>query len=167
MESVVRALVVYVLLLALFRMAGKRTLAHTTTFDLVLLLIISEAISNGLTGSDYSITNAALIVVTLILADIGLSLMKRRSPRLEALIDGLPLLLFRDGRPVGEHMARERVDMEDILAAARERQGIGRVEDIGEAILERSGEISVIPQRRPGRDGPRPSDAGEVRPRTS
>jgi uncharacterized membrane protein YcaP (DUF421 family) len=162
MESVVRALVVYVLLLVLFRMAGKRTLAHTTTFDLVLLLIISEAISNGLTGSDYSITNAALIVVTLILADIGLSLMKRRSPRLEALIDGLPLLLFRDGRPIGEHMARERVDMEDILAAARERQGIGRAEDIDEAILERSGEISVIPQR-PERGRPKPRDTGEKR----
>jgi uncharacterized membrane protein YcaP (DUF421 family) len=157
MESVVRALVVYVLLLALFRVAGKRTLANTTSFDLVLLLIISEAIQNGLTGSDYSITNAVLIVVTLILADIGLSLVKRRSPRLEALIDGLPLLLFRDGRPIDEPMARERVDMDDILAAARERHGIGRVEDIGEAILERSGEISVIPrlpqsgERRPSR----------------
>jgi uncharacterized membrane protein YcaP (DUF421 family) len=147
MESIARALVVYVLLLALFRIAGKRTLAHTTTFDLVLLLIISEAISNGLTGTDYSLTNAALIVITLILADIALSLMKRQSPRLESLIDGLPLVLFRDGRPVTEHMARERVDMEDILAAARERQGIARVEDIGEAVLERSGEISVIPRR--------------------
>jgi uncharacterized membrane protein YcaP (DUF421 family) len=101
--------------------------------------------------------------VTLILADIGLSLMKRRSPRLEALIDGLPLLLFRDGRPIGEHMARERVDMEDILAAARERQGIGRVEDIGEAILERSGEISVVPQRLE-HEGPRPSDPSGIRP---
>jgi uncharacterized membrane protein YcaP (DUF421 family) len=163
MESVVRALVVYVLLLVFFRVAGKRTLAHTTSFDLVLLLIISEAISNGLTGTDYSITNAALIVITLILADIGLSLVKRQSPRLEALIDGLPLVLFRGGRPIGEHMARERVDMEDILAAARERQGIAQVGDIGEAILERSGEISVIPQR-PERDGPRPSGAGGTRP---
>ncbi len=89
----------YVLLLAVFRMAGKRTLAHTTTFDLVLLLIISEAVSNGLTGSDYSITNAALIVVTLILADIGLSRMKRRSPHLEALIDGLPLERRELGHP--------------------------------------------------------------------
>jgi uncharacterized membrane protein YcaP (DUF421 family) len=163
MESVVRALVVYVLLMALFRVAGKRTLAHTTSFDLVLLLIISEAISNGLTGTDYSITNAALIVITLVLADIGLSLVKRQSPRLEALIDGRPLVLFRRGRPIEEHMVRERVDMEDILAAARERQGIAGVEDIGEAILERSGEISVIPKS-PRRGGPTPSDAGEMRP---
>ena len=96
----------------------------------MLLLIISEAISNGLSGYDYSITNAALIVVTLILADIGLSLMKRRSPRLEALIDGRAPPPLPGRAAVGEHMARERVDMEDILAAARERQGIGRVEDI-------------------------------------
>jgi uncharacterized membrane protein YcaP (DUF421 family) len=106
-----------------------------------------RAISNGLTGTDYSITNAALVVITLILADIGLSVMKRRSPRLEALFDGLPLVLFRDGKPVAEHMERERVDMDDILAAARERQGIARVEDIGEAILERSGAISVVPRQ--------------------
>jgi uncharacterized membrane protein YcaP (DUF421 family) len=161
MESVVRALVVYVLLLALFRIAGKRTLAHTTSFDLVLLLIISEAISNGLTGTDYSITNAALIVITLILADIGLSLVKRQSPRVEALIDGLPLVLLRGGKPVQEHMVRERVDMDDILAAARERQGLARPEDIGEAILERSGEISVIPRRD---TGPRPSGPDATRP---
>jgi uncharacterized membrane protein YcaP (DUF421 family) len=151
MDSVVRALLVYVLLLALFRVAGKRTLAHTTTFDLVLVLIISEAISNALVGSDYSFTNAALIVTTLILADIGLSLLKRQAPRLEALIDGLPLVLLRDGEPYAAHMSRERVGLDDILAAARERQGIARLEDIQEAVLERSGEISVIPRPPRGR----------------
>jgi uncharacterized membrane protein YcaP (DUF421 family) len=160
MESVVRAGIVYILLLGLFRVAGKRTLAHTTTFDLVLLLIISEAIQNGLVGNDYSLTNAAVIVFTLVLLDIGLSLVKRRSPRLEALIDGVPLVLFRNGKPRDEDMARERVDMDDILAAARERHGVARVEDIEEAILERSGEISVIPRRHgptpPGRETPRP-----------
>ena len=126
---------------------GQRTPADTTTFDLVLLLIISEAIQNGLVGNDYSLTNAALIVFTLVLLDIGLSLIKQRSPRLEALIDGVPLVLFRKGKPRHEDMARERVDMDDILAAARERHGVARVEDIDEAVLERSGEISVIPRR--------------------
>jgi uncharacterized membrane protein YcaP (DUF421 family) len=150
MDSISRALVVYVLLLVLFRVAGKRTLANTTTFDLVLVLIISEAISNVLVGTDYSFTNAALIVTTLILADIGLSFVKRQAPRVEALIDGVPLVLYRNGRPLTAHMARERVGLDDILAAARERQGVSRLEDIEEAILERSGEISVIPRRRRG-----------------
>jgi uncharacterized membrane protein YcaP (DUF421 family) len=150
MDSIVRALVVYVLLLVLFRVAGKRTLAHTTTFDLVLVLIISEAISNVLVGTDYSFTNAALVVTTLILADIGLSFVKRQAPRVEALIDGMPLVLYRNGRPLTAHMARERVGLDDILAAARERQGVSRLEDIDEATLERSGEISVIPRRRRG-----------------
>jgi uncharacterized membrane protein YcaP (DUF421 family) len=161
MDSVARAVLVYVLLLALFRVAGKRTLAHTTTFDLVLVLIISEAISNALVGNDYSITNAVLIVTTLILADIGLSLLKQRVPRLEALIDGLPLILLRNGQPKRAHMAQERVDLEDILAAARERQGVGRLEDIEEAILERSGEISVIPRRAAA---PHPTPGGTARP---
>jgi uncharacterized membrane protein YcaP (DUF421 family) len=153
MDSIVRALLVYVLLLVLFRVAGKRTLAHTTTFDLVLVLIISEAISNVLVGTDYSFTNAALVVITLILADIGLSFVKRHAPRVEVLIDGLPLVLYRDGRPHTAHMARERVGLDDILAAARERQGVSRLEDIDEAFLERSGEISVIPRRRQGSRG--------------
>jgi uncharacterized membrane protein YcaP (DUF421 family) len=147
MDSVARAVLVYVLLLGLFRVAGKRTLAHTTSFDLVLVLIISEAISNALVGEDYSLTNAGLIVTTLILMDVGLSLLKRQAPRLEKLIDGVPLVLFREGRPQRAPMAWERVDVEDILAAARERQGVKRLEDIEEAILERSGEISVIPRR--------------------
>ncbi|HWC03014.1 MAG TPA: YetF domain-containing protein [Methylomirabilota bacterium] len=153
MDSVVRAVLVYALLLGLFRSAGKRTLAHTTTFDLVLVLIISEAISTALGGDDYSLTNAAIIVVTLILLDIALSVVKRQSPRVEALIDGLPLVLFQDGRPRAEHMARERLDIDDILAAARERHGVTRVEDIEEAILERSGEISVILRNRPSSKG--------------
>jgi uncharacterized membrane protein YcaP (DUF421 family) len=114
----------------------------------VLVLIISEAISNVLVGTDYSFTNAALIVTTLVLADIGLSLIKRRAPRVEALIDGHPLVLFRDGRPNATHMTWERVGLDDILAAARERQGVSRLEDIEEAVLERSGEISVIPRRK-------------------
>jgi uncharacterized membrane protein YcaP (DUF421 family) len=71
----------------------------------------------------------------------------------EALIDGLPLVLFQDGRPRAEHMARERLDIDDILAAARERHGVTRVEDIEEAILERSGEISVILRNRPSSKG--------------
>jgi uncharacterized membrane protein YcaP (DUF421 family) len=150
MDSVVRALLVYVLLLVLFRVSGKRTLAHTTTFDLVLVLIISEAISNVLVGTDYSFTNAALVVTTLILTDIGLSFVKRHAPRVEALLDGMPLVLYRNGRPDTTHMARERVGLDDILAAARERQGLSRLEDVDEAILERSGEISVIPRRHRG-----------------
>jgi uncharacterized membrane protein YcaP (DUF421 family) len=148
MDSVLRAIFVYLLLLVLFRMAGKRTLAHMSTFDLVLLLIISESIQNALLGRDESLTNATLVVVTLVLLDIALSLLKYRSRRAEKLIDGLPLVLVRDGQPEWDHMKRERVDLDDIVAAGRERQGVGRLEDIRHAVLERNGEISVMPTAR-------------------
>ncbi|MBL1685893.1 DUF421 domain-containing protein, partial [Klebsiella pneumoniae] len=91
MDSVIQALAVYGFLLVLFRMAGKRSLAQITTFDFVLLLIISESIQNALVGQDYSLTHAALLVMTLVGVDIGLSLLKQRSPRIERLLDDVPL----------------------------------------------------------------------------
>ncbi|HEX5815203.1 MAG TPA: hypothetical protein VF010_07730, partial [Methylomirabilota bacterium] len=76
MESVLRALAIYAVLLVLFRITGKRSLGQITTFDFILLLIISEAIQNGLVGDSYSITNAFVLVTTLVLVDVGLSLVK-------------------------------------------------------------------------------------------
>lgn len=79
MESVLRAAAMYVGLLIIMRIAGKRSLAQITTFDFVLLLIISEATQNAMLGQDFSLTNAFIVIITLVTLDIGLSLLKRRS----------------------------------------------------------------------------------------
>ena len=95
MESVLRGAAVYVFLLVLFRIAGQRTLSDLTTFDFVLLLIISEAIQQALIDSDNSMTHAFLIVLTLVALNIGVSLWKQRSPRVDRLIEGDKILEVR------------------------------------------------------------------------
>jgi len=156
MELVIRCLVLYVLIWFFFRIAGKRALRDMTAFDFVLLLIISECTQQGLIGKDYSITGAATVVATLLGADILLSLLKQRFEKLERGIDCVPVILIEAGRVHPDRMRKERVDEADIMAAARQSQGIGRLEDIDYAILEVSGGLSIIPrergQRRPGRD---------------
>lgn len=146
METVLRAVVVYLLLLIVFRLSGKRSLAQITSFDFVLLLIIGEAVQQGLLGEDFSLTSALLIVVTLVGMDIGISLIKQRSPWIDKIVDSVPLVLVEEGNLYQERMQKARVDVEDILAAARETQGLERLDQIKYAILERSGGISVIPQ---------------------
>ncbi len=131
----------------IFRIAGRRTLAEMTSFDFVLLLIVSEATQQGLLGNDFSLTNAFLVILTLIGLDVTLSLWKQRSPRVEKLLDGVPMVIVEDGRPLKDRMDKARIDEEDILTAARELQGLARMDQIQYAVLERSGGISVIPKQ--------------------
>ena len=145
MDAVVRGLMVYLFLLILFRIAGRRTLGNITNFDFVLLLIISEATQNAMIGNDYSVTNGFLVILTLVGLDILFSFMKQRFPTMERYVDGLPLVLVNQGRPQKELMNRARVDEQDILASAREKHGLERMEQIKYAILETNGMISIIP----------------------
>lgn len=87
------------------------------------------------------------MILTLLSADIGLSLWKQRSPRVDKLLEGMPLVIVEHGRPLHDRMERERVDVQDVLQAARARHGLERLEEVKFAILERNGEISIIPRR--------------------
>jgi len=150
MESVLRAAVIYIGLLVIMRFAGKRSLAQITTFDFVLLLIIGEASQQALLGQDFSVTNALLVVITLVMLDIGLSLVKRRSKTLDKLLEDVPLVIVEDGLVLKERMAKARVDEQDVLTAARHLHGIERLDQIRYAVLERSGGISIIPKQGKG-----------------
>ena len=146
MDSIFRGIVVYAFLLIVFRIAGKRTLSQTTTFDLVLLLIISETTQQAMVDNDHSVTNGFLLIFTLIGLTILLSLLKQRFPKLDTLLEGTPLILVDRGKVLKERMDKSRVDEKEILAAARLTQGLGRMDQIQYAILERNGEISIIPK---------------------
>jgi uncharacterized membrane protein YcaP (DUF421 family) len=147
MDLVTRGIAVYLFLLLIFRISGKRSLRNVTTFDFVLLLIIAETTQQALVGDDASITGAFLLIVLLVGADVLLSLLKRWSPRVDRLLEGQPLVILRAGVPLSARMHMERVDKEDILSAARETRGIDRLEDIERAVLERNGGISIMPRR--------------------
>ncbi|MEX5218768.1 MAG: DUF421 domain-containing protein [Nitrospira sp.] len=146
MDAILRALAVYVFLLLMFRIAGRRTLSEMTSFDFVLLLIISEATQNAMIGNDYSMVNGMLVITTLVGLDILFTNWKHRSAFIERWLDGLPLVLVENGRPLEALMDRARVDREDILAVARETQGLERMDQIKYAVLEVGGGISIIPK---------------------
>lgn len=144
-SSIMRAAAVYLVLLVIFRVAGKRTLNDMTTFDLVLLLIMSEAVQQALVDTDNSMTNAFLLVTTLVGIDILLSVLKHRFPSLGRAMEGRPVVLVRDGRLLEHAAAKERVDEEDVLSAARCLHGLEHMGQIKHAVLETGGKISIIP----------------------
>ncbi|VVN80786.1 DUF421 domain-containing protein [Pseudomonas fluorescens] len=144
MDSVWRAVAIYLALMVLFKIAGRRSLADLTTFDFLLLLIIGEATQQALLGDDFSLTNALLVIITLIAVDVGLSLLKLRSPRTARLIDGGPTIIVENGQLLRERMRKARLVEADILEAARFSQGLETIEQIKFAIIERNGKISII-----------------------
>ena len=146
MESVLRAAAVYAFLLVLFRITGRRALSEITTFDFVLLLVIGEATQQALLGDDFSVINAFVVIATLVLIDILLSLFKERSPKVGRFLDGVPLIVVEYGKPLTERLRKARLTEEDILEAARQSQGLERLEQIRFAVLEKNGQISVIPE---------------------
>ncbi|HET9447121.1 MAG TPA: YetF domain-containing protein [Steroidobacteraceae bacterium] len=146
MDSVIRPALVYLFLLLLLRLTGKRTLAQITTFDFVLLLIISEATQQALIGEDNSMINGAVVVGTLIGLNILMSVLKQRSKFIDRLLDDIPLVIVADGKPLKDRMDKSRVDEDDVLDAARETHGLERMDQIRHAILERDGKISIIPR---------------------
>jgi uncharacterized membrane protein YcaP (DUF421 family) len=146
MESVIRAAIVYVVLMLLFRIAGKRSLAEVTSFDLVLLLIISEATQQAMIDNDNSMTNALLLVSTLIGMNILLSIVTKRWKFVDKLVEDVPLVILKNGEPLRERMRKERIDEDDILEAARASEGLERLDQIKFAILERTGHITIVPK---------------------
>lgn len=148
MDSVIRGLSIYIILLIATRLSGRRTMAQMTPFDFVLLLIIAETTQQALLGDDFSISNAVVLILTLFVTDVLLAWVKSWSPRVESLLDGNPTVLISEGRIDPEAMQRARVSVEDVLQSAREQQGLKAMDDIDAAVLEVSGGISIIPKQK-------------------
>jgi uncharacterized membrane protein YcaP (DUF421 family) len=149
MDTVLRTLAIYLFLLVLFRLVGKRTLSDLSTLDFILLLIVGEATQNALIGEDYSLVTGMTVILTLVMLDLGLSIAKRRSKVVEKVVDGTPLVLVEHGRMLHDHMKRTQVTQDDILQSARLAHGIERMEQIKFAVLESSGGISIVPGAAP------------------
>ena len=146
MGSILRGLAVYFFLLILFRVLGKRSLSQITTFDAVLLLIISEAIQQALIDNDNSMTNAFLLVTTLLAMNHIMQLITVRSQAADKVFNDVPLLLIEDGRVLQDRLKKIRVSEDDILEQGREMFGLERMEQIKYAVLERGDHITVIPK---------------------
>lgn len=147
MDGVIRVAVLYGFLTLLFRLVGRRTLSEATTFDLLLVLIISETTQQAMVGEDHSLTHAFVLIATLVGCDLVLSVLKYRFPRLDRIMEGAPIVLVESGKPLPERMKAVRVDVDDILEAARASRGLERLDQIKFAVMERTGEITIIPRR--------------------
>lgn len=145
MNAVVRGIAVYLFVFVIFRLLGKRNLAEITTFDFVLLLIISETTTDALIGQDYSLLACFIMVCTLVGVDFLLSKMKGKFRWFQTVADGAPLVIVDRGRPLKQRMMNSKVDDEDVLEAARINHGLEKMEDIKYAVLEKDGNISIIP----------------------
>ncbi|KPH05865.1 DUF421 domain-containing protein (plasmid) [Rhizobium acidisoli] len=149
MDAVLRGLAIYFTLLVIIRLSGRRTLAQMTPFDLVIVLVISETTQQAMLGDDFSITNAVILILTLFTTDIGLSYVKRWWPPAAHIVDGVPTVLVADGVYDERALKGSRLQKEDVMEAARSQEGIESVTEIKFAILEVSGNISIIKKQKP------------------
>ena len=143
MDIVLRAIVVFGFLLVLTRVIGRRELSSLQPFDLILLIILGDAVQQGLTQDDYSLTGSLLAVGTIAVLQVFVSWISYRFPRTRPIIEGVPIVVIQDGEPIEDNLKRERLDIDEIAEAARE-QGIAHLADVKWAVLETTGKISFI-----------------------
>jgi len=139
-----RTALVYVGLFIGLRLMGKRELGQMTVFDLIVILLIANAVQNAMTGPDFSVQGGLLAAAVLLAGNYVVSLIPLRGRRWGRLLGGSPTVLIQDGRFVDPHLRRERVDRDDVEMAMREH-GIDSVKDVRLAVLEVDGSISVVP----------------------
>ncbi|WP_449447128.1 DUF421 domain-containing protein [Thermomonas brevis] len=144
---VLRSTAIYVLVMALVRVSGKRAVGQFTPFDLVLLILIGNAVQNGINGGDNSLTGAAIMAVTLIVLNYVVALLTSRYRRFERMVEGEPVVLARDGKLFPQVLRRELVSNEDFAEALRVN-GVEQVEEVGLAMLETNGHITVLAKRK-------------------
>jgi uncharacterized membrane protein YcaP (DUF421 family) len=151
MEIVIRATVLYFFLWMLTRGLGKRELAEMTAFELLLLMVVGDLIQQGVTQEDMSVTGAILAVGTIGMWILVFSYLGFRFRPARKLIEGVPIVVVKDGRPVEPALRLERVVLEELLESAR-NQGIANLRDIELAILEPSGQFSFLERNKGGGD---------------
>lgn len=143
MDIVLRAVAVFFFLYVLMRVIGRRELSTLEPFDLILLVILGDAVQQGLTQDDYSLTGSLLAVGTIAILQLSTSFLNFHFPRLRPILNGEPIVVVQDGKPIARNLQRERVTVEDLLSAAR-RQNMAKLDDVAWAVMETSGEITFI-----------------------
>ena len=144
LDIILRTVAVYLVILIGLRLAGKRELGQMTIFDLVVLLLIANAVQNAMVGPDTSLLGGLLAAVILLFLNAVIARLRLRSPLLRRLVEGTPTLLVLRGEPISEHLRREGIDQETLEAALREH-GVNDLIDVEIAVLEIDGSISVVP----------------------
>ena len=143
-DIVIRTLVIYLIVLIGLRLSGKREIGQMTVFDLVVLLLIANAVQNAMVGPDTSLVGGILAAAVLLLTNMLVAHLRLKSPRLRHLVEGSATLLVLHGELIPEHMRHEGLDEETLLTAVREH-GVANLSDVEMAVLEIDGSISIVP----------------------
>jgi uncharacterized membrane protein YcaP (DUF421 family) len=143
MDLVFRAIFLFFFVFLLTRVVGKRELSSLEPFDLILLIVLGDAIQQGLTQDDYSVTGAMLVVSTIAVLQVAISFVGFRFRFLRRVLEGEPVVILQDGKLIDRNLKRERLTQEEVAAEARQQQ-IESLEDVRWAVLETNGSISFI-----------------------
>ena len=143
MDIVLRSIIVFCFLLLLTRIIGRRELSSLQPFDLILIIILGDAVQQGLTQDDYSLTGAFLAIGTIAVLQVFVSWLGFRFPRARPVLEGTPIVVVQDGNVIEPNARRERLSVDEIRAAAR-LQGIGQLSEVRWAVLETNGQITFI-----------------------
>jgi uncharacterized membrane protein YcaP (DUF421 family) len=122
---------------------GRRELSTLEPFDLILLVVVGDLVQQGVTQNDFSVTGVVLAIGTIAVLTLGVSYTNFRFPKLRPLLDGEPIVVVQDGKPIDKNLRRERLTLDDLAAAARQ-EGIPHLDGVAWAVMETSGKISFI-----------------------
>ena len=145
MDLVIRAAVAFLFVYFLTRVIGRRELSSMQPFDLIMLVMIGDLVQQGVTQNDFSVTGALLVGGTITLLTVAVSYLSFRFPRLRPVLDGEPVIILEDGKPIDRNLRRNRITIEELAAAARHEQ-LDSLDDVRWAVLETNGRISFIPK---------------------
>ncbi len=143
MDIVLRACAAYAFIVLVMRVTGRRELSTMGPTDLVLLIVMGDLVQNGVTQSDMSVTGMTIAITTFALLSVAASYATFKSKRAARILEGTPLIVVQDGKPVAANLRSERMTIDDVMAEARGQQ-IERLDQIKWAVLEANGSISFI-----------------------
>jgi uncharacterized membrane protein YcaP (DUF421 family) len=143
MDIVLRGIVLFAFVSFVMRIVGRRELSSLGAIDLVLLIVLGDAIQQGLTQDDYSVTGAMIAVSTIAIMQVSMSYLGFRFRRLRPVLEGEPIVIIQDGRVIERNLRRDRITVDEVLEEARQQQ-IGSLDDVAWAVLEPNGKISFL-----------------------
>jgi uncharacterized membrane protein YcaP (DUF421 family) len=139
-----RGILVYTVVFLLLRMMGKRELGQMTVFDLVVILLIANAVQNAMTGPDTTVWGGMVVAFVLLVVNRAVASLRRRGGFWGRMIEGTPTILVQNGRFVAQHLHKEGLIEDEVMAAVREH-GLESLQQVELAVLEVDGSISIVP----------------------
>jgi uncharacterized membrane protein YcaP (DUF421 family) len=146
MDIVLRTVVIFFFIFLMTRLVGRRELGSLEPFDLILLVVIGDLVQQGVTQNDFSVTGALLVITTIALLTVAMSYLNFRFRPLRRVMDGEPVVLIENGRPIERNLRREQLTLEELAESARLQQ-VESLDQVRLAVLETNGNISIIPAK--------------------